>query len=169
MTHERATAQSGRPLLSQAPIAMMSEERNQLGPEAYPNHGTALLQRFGGDDLEQGAGENAVARHNEEVAQLDRRRADHHIAAGDSFRRDAMLEQVARRNARYRLRVDRIVDAELTLRGGSEVAEDSGNRRNPAATQPHAERVGSHDAIGIEVDVDRRQGRHAVRSAAAAC
>jgi hypothetical protein len=114
-----------------------------------------LEQRFTRYDLQQGPGQDAVPRDDEEIAQLDSRGPDDDLPAGDGIGRDTALEQVAGRETGDGAGIDGIVDDQPALAAGRQIAEGGGERGHPAARQPHAQRVGTDQPVRIEADIDR--------------
>jgi hypothetical protein len=100
--------------------------RGQAGPVQIAMQGKA----FGGQRLQQGARNHAVARGKEEIAQLDRRSPDDDRLSRDLRAAHLAAQQVDHRDARNRRGVDAEVDRKGALAVQRGAAHQSGQRRH---------------------------------------
>ena len=105
----------------------------------------SLLQRFGGERLEQRARQRTKARHDEIVAQFQGRGADHDLLASDPRAVDLTGEQVRRRNSVDSCWIDRIVDIEAAAFGTIDPRQQRRDRGDAVAPDIHRVGVGPHD------------------------
>jgi hypothetical protein len=113
--HYRANHEAGGGADPQAAAEHEGEEGRggQSRPIAERRQCPAGLQRFEPGDLHQRSGQHAVARHREDIAQLDGARSDHHLPIGDALRLHLAGQQVAGRDAVDVSEFDPVVDQDL--------------------------------------------------------
>ena len=104
--------------------------------------------------LDDDSGQDAVARGAVAVAILDRGRTDQDALAAQRLRGDAAAEDIGKGMARYRRRIDRIVDREAALDGGVALGEHRRHRRPRNAAGDDPEQHRAHLAVLVRLHGD---------------